>query len=69
MLGAVRIMVKCQDVKGRLCRVRGKLKRHVWKREGDIVLVSPWISNLKHGATYFGAIEKTSQIGLEITII
>jgi translation initiation factor 1A len=41
MLGAERIMVKCQDGKERLCRVRGKLKRRVWIREGDIVLVSP----------------------------
>ncbi len=42
MLGAERIMVKCQDGKDRLCRIRGKLKRRVWIREGDIVLVSPW---------------------------
>ena len=42
MLGAERILVKCQDGKERLCRVRGKLKRRVWVREGDIVLVSPW---------------------------
>jgi translation initiation factor 1A len=25
-----------------VCRVRGKLKRRVWIREGDVVLVSPW---------------------------
>jgi len=42
MLGADRVMVKCQDEKERLCRVRGKLKRRVWIRQGDIVLVSPW---------------------------
>jgi translation initiation factor 1A len=42
MLGGDRIMVKCQDGKERLCRVRGKLKRRVWIREGDVVLVSPW---------------------------
>ena len=42
MLGFDRILVKCQDGKERLCRVRGKLKRRVWIREGDIVLVSPW---------------------------
>jgi translation initiation factor 1A len=42
MLGGERIMVKCQDGKERLCRIRGKLKRRVWIREGDIVLVSPW---------------------------
>ena len=42
MLGFDRILVKCQDGKERLCRVRGKLKRRVWIRDGDIVLVSPW---------------------------
>jgi translation initiation factor 1A len=42
MLGADRIMVKCQDGKERLCRIRGKLKRRVWIRDGDVVLVSPW---------------------------
>jgi translation initiation factor 1A len=38
MMGFDRILVKCQDGKERLCRIRGKLKRRV----GDIVLVSPW---------------------------
>jgi translation initiation factor 1A len=42
MLGADRIMVNCQDGKQRLCRIRGKLKRRVWIRDGDVVLVSPW---------------------------
>jgi translation initiation factor 1A len=42
MLGFDRILVKCQDGKERLCRIRGKLKRRVWIRDGDIVLVSPW---------------------------
>jgi translation initiation factor 1A len=42
ILGGERMLVKCQDGKERLCRIRGKLKRRVWVREGDIVLVSPW---------------------------
>jgi translation initiation factor 1A len=42
MLGFDRMMVKCQDGHERLCRVRGKLKRRVWVRVGDVVLVSPW---------------------------
>jgi len=41
MLGNDRIMVKCQDGHTRLCRIRGKMKRRFWIREGDIVLVSP----------------------------
>ena len=42
VLGAERFMVKCQDGKERLCRIRGKMKRRGWVREGDVVLVSPW---------------------------
>jgi len=42
LMGYDRILVKCQDGKERLCRIRGKLKRRVWIRVGDIVLVSPW---------------------------
>ena len=42
LLGFDRVLVKCQDGKERLCRIRGKMKRRVWIREGDIVLVSPW---------------------------
>jgi len=42
LLGYDRVMVKCQDGHERLCRIRGKIKRRVWIREGDIVLVSPW---------------------------
>lgn len=42
MLGFDRILVKCQDGHERLCRIRGKMKRRVWIREGDVVLVSPW---------------------------
>lgn len=42
LLGYDRIMVKCQDGHERLCRIRGKMKRRVWIRVGDIVLVSPW---------------------------
>jgi len=42
MLGFDRILVDCQDGKERLCRIRGKMKRRMWIRLGDIVLVSPW---------------------------
>ena len=42
LLGFDRIMVKCQDGKERLCRIRGKMKRRVWIRENDVVLVAPW---------------------------
>lgn len=42
LLGFDRVLVKCQDGHERLCRIRGKMKRRVWIREGDVVLVSSW---------------------------
>jgi translation initiation factor 1A len=42
LLGFDRLMVKCQDGHERLCRIRGKMKRRVWIRVGDVVVVSPW---------------------------
>jgi translation initiation factor 1A len=42
LLGFDRVMVKCQDGRERLCRIRGKMERRVWIRVGDVVLVSPW---------------------------
>jgi translation initiation factor 1A len=42
LLGFDRVLVRCQDGHERLCRIRGKMKRRVWIRVGDVVLVSPW---------------------------
>ncbi len=42
LLGFDRVLMKCQHGHERLCRVRGKMKRRVWIRIGDAVLVSPW---------------------------
>ena len=41
-LGASRILIRCLDGKSRNCRVPGRLKRKLWLREGDVVLVKPW---------------------------
>jgi len=41
-LGASRMRVKCFDGKTRICRIPGRLKRKLWLREGDIILVEPW---------------------------
>ncbi len=41
-MGASRMRVRCLDGLTRLCRVPGRLKRKLWIREGDIVLVEPW---------------------------
>jgi translation initiation factor 1A len=41
-LGGSRSYVRCMDGKTRICRIPGRLKRRLWVRPGDIVLVEPW---------------------------
>ncbi|MEK6885353.1 MAG: translation initiation factor eIF-1A [Nanoarchaeota archaeon] len=41
-LGANRMLVACFDGKERNCRVPGRMKRALWIRPGNIVLVEPW---------------------------
>ncbi len=41
-VGGSRMIVKCFDGKSRNCRVPGRLKRALWVREGDIVIIEPW---------------------------
>ena len=42
LLGSNRLMVECEDGKERICRIPGKLKKRVWTRTDDIVLIKPW---------------------------
>ena len=41
-LGGSRMRVRCLDGKTRICRIPGRLKRSLWVREGDILLIEPW---------------------------
>ena len=41
-LGSELIQIKCTDGKIRIGRIRGKLKRRVWIRDNDVVLIAPW---------------------------
>jgi len=42
MMGANHIRVKCFDGVTRLGRIKGKIKKKIWIREGDILIVIPW---------------------------
>jgi translation initiation factor 1A len=41
-LGGSRMRVRCMDGKSRICRIPGRLKRSLWVREGDVLLIEPW---------------------------
>jgi len=42
LLGASKIKVVCADGKSRLGRIPGKIKKRMWIREGDLLVVRPW---------------------------
>ena len=41
-VGASRTRVRGLDGKTRICRIPGRLKRSLWVREGDLLLIEPW---------------------------
>jgi translation initiation factor 1A len=42
MMGENHFRVKSNDCVSRFGRIKGKIKKKVWIREGDISIVSPW---------------------------
>lgn len=40
--GGNKMNVNCLDGKSRNCRVPGRLKRALWLRPGDVVIIEPW---------------------------
>lgn len=41
-LGGSRMRVTCLDGKERICRIPGRLRRALWVRENDVVIIQPW---------------------------
>jgi translation initiation factor 1A len=41
-LGGSRMKVQCLDGKERICRIPGRLRRALWVREGNVVIIQPW---------------------------
>jgi len=41
-LGGSRMEIRCFDGKTRICRIPGRLKRRLWVRASDLVIVEPW---------------------------
>jgi translation initiation factor 1A len=42
LMGGSRIQVVCEDGKGRLARIPGKMKRKARVRAGDLLIIKPW---------------------------
>ncbi len=44
---------RCLDQKTRICRIPGRLKRKLWVREGDVLLIEPWEFDNEKGDVIF----------------
>ena len=42
MLGFDRVRVRCEDGEIRIGRIPGRMKKRVWMRVGDTVIIVPW---------------------------
>ncbi len=52
-LGGNKMRISCLDGKSRMGRVPGRLKRKLWLRPGDVVIIEPWeLDNTKGDVLY-----------------
>ena len=67
-VGGSRMLVSCMDGKTRNCRVPGRLRREMWLREGDVIIVEPWEFDDGKGDILFkyskAAIERLKKKGM-----
>jgi len=52
-LGGNKMMVNCVDGKARNCRVPGRLRRRLWLRPNDVVIIEPWELDNTRGDVLF----------------
>ena len=52
--GGSRFTALCEDGKTRMVRIPGKLKRRMWCRVNDLILIKPWVvqSDIKSDLVY-----------------
>lgn len=53
MLGNDRMALRLANGKAMTGRIIGKMRRRVWIREGDVVLVSPWEFESDKGDVFY----------------
>lgn len=42
LMGATQIKALCEDGKERMCRIPGKLRKRVWIKQNDILIIRLW---------------------------
>jgi translation initiation factor 1A len=72
-LGASNFRIRCSDKYERLCSIPGRLRRHFWIKEGDVVIVRPWVvQSSERGDIVWryslGDRERLSAMGYEVPV-
>ena len=65
MLGANKIRVQSEDGLTRVCRIPGKMKKSIWIRLGDLVLIEPWSVQPKERADIIWKYTRTQASWME----
>lgn len=42
LVGDNKLKARCLDGEERLCRIPGRMRKKVWIREDDVIIVDPW---------------------------
>lgn len=42
LMGVNNTSIMCEDGKERICRIPGKMFKHIWIKQGDLVIVKLW---------------------------
>jgi len=42
LLGGSRLTIMCEDGRSRMARIPGKMKRRMWIKPRDLLIVKPW---------------------------
>ena len=40
--GGSRLTVHCEDGKERMCRIPGRIRKRLWIKSGDYIIIKPW---------------------------
>ena len=40
--GGSRMTVTCEDGKERMCRIPGRIRKRLWIKDGDYIIIKPW---------------------------
>lgn len=65
LLGGGRMEVKCDDGFNRVCRIPGRMRRRMWVRVGDLILVKPWEVQSQERADVIWKYSKAQSVWLE----